>query len=154
MNNPVGAPRTVSPLPSEMIILGEEMVKWVKENNPIHLSQWYSFQKKFTKAQWRAMKLLPEFLPYYEEALQSVGLNYIKKNSEVEPSIKQRWQRVYFEDLRECEDEDLNEDAERKKKIAAVQHETQVNLNVPAGLAIGSNLPTPIISNPNNQGSE
>lgn len=100
-----GAPRTVSPPPEEMIELGKEMINWVKQNNPVHLSQWYSIHKMFTEKQWDAMQKLPEFVPYYEMALKLVGLQYIMKGSDVEPAIKQRWQRVYFKDLKREEDE-------------------------------------------------
>ena len=149
---PAGAPRTVSLSPDEMIELGKEMVKWVSLNNPLHLSQWYSFQKKFTKKQWRAMILCDEFLTYYEEALQLVGLNYIKKNSDVEPSIKQRWQRVYFDDLRMSEDEDLDAVAERSKKIAAIQHQSTIEIHASQALTDGSNVRAAIISTADNKG--
>ncbi len=111
-----GRPRTVSLPPDEMIALGEEMVSWVMENNPIHLSMWYCILKGYTDKEWDTMHVAPEFFPYYEKALKLVGYNYISKLSLVDPSLKQRWQRVYFKDLRREEDETADADAERKAK--------------------------------------
>jgi len=112
-----GRPRTVSLPPDEMIKLGEEMIEWVKKNDPLHLSQFYSIYKGYTDAQWRVMTEAAEFSPYYERALQLVGLKYLAKDSPIEPSLKQRWQRVYFKDIKRDEDAKLNEDLERAKKL-------------------------------------
>ena len=125
-----GRPRTTSLPPPEMVELGKEMVAWVIDNEPIHLSQWYSRVKHFTYAQWDAMTQVPEFLPYYEEALQIVGLQYLARNSEIEPSLKHRWARVYFKDLRHAEDRDADAEAMRranalKAESAADQAERQ-----------------------------
>jgi hypothetical protein len=111
-----GRPRTVTPPDNELDTLGEEMIKWVEENNPIHLSQWWRLQKHFTKEVWKNICDHPRFSPYYEEALNIVGLQYIEKGSDVEVSIKQRWQRVYFKDLTKQEDEDATFAAELAKK--------------------------------------
>lgn len=117
MVHPGGRPRTTSLPPEEMIKLGEEMIKWVLENDPIHLSQWYCIEKNFTDNEWEAYQQLPEFHPYYKKALKLVGYKYLQKNSDIEPSLKQRWQRVYFKDLRQSEDLDLDQAAERAKAI-------------------------------------
>lgn len=115
--NPVGAPRTVSPDPENMIDLGEEMLLWVK-NHPetIHLSEWYTIEKGFIYKDWKTFIQKKEFIPYYERALKLIGLNYIKKDTLIEPNIKARWQRVYFGDLREQEDEDLKNKIELESK--------------------------------------
>ena len=107
-----GRPRTTSLPKNEMVQLGQEMVAWVRANNPIHLKQWYSLEKRFTYNQWKTMQELPEFLPYYEEALNLVSLNYI--NGTIHPSIAQRWQRIYFKDLKVQEDEDAKFEASLK----------------------------------------
>jgi hypothetical protein len=114
---PAGRPRTVSLSPDEMIALGEEMVAWVIKNDPIHLSMWYCIEKGYTDAEWDTMHVAPEFFPYYEKALKLVGYNYLHENSDVESSLKQRWQRVYFKDLRRQEDADKDADAARAKEI-------------------------------------
>ena len=100
-----GAPRTVSKSPAEMIALGEEMCKWVAENNPIHLSMWYTMVKDITDKEWNTYRMCPEFLHYYTKALKLVGMNYINKDSAVDPRIRDRWLRVYFKDLKQEEDE-------------------------------------------------
>jgi hypothetical protein len=109
-----GAPRTVSLPPEEMKKLGKEMIAWIEANNPFHLSEWYTIEKMFTYKQWKAMIQRPEFLPYYEKSLKMVGRRYL--NGDVNSSIANRWQRVYFNDLKEQEDTDLDAQAERNAK--------------------------------------
>lgn len=108
--------RTVSFDEDEMIALGKEMVQYVTENHKtiLHLSEWYTILKGFTYNQWKTFIQKKEFLPYYEQALKIVGLKYLDKNSNVRDGISQRWQRVYFGDLKESEDEDADADAARK----------------------------------------
>lgn len=109
-------PRNVA-FPKEKIIeLGEEMVQWVKQNNPLHLSQWYTIEKGFTYNEWKLIIQREEFFPYYEKALKLVGIQYLDKESRVNPSISQRWQRVYFKDLRDQEDADKEFEADLKKQ--------------------------------------
>lgn len=110
-------PRTTSLEPEEMIKLGEEMVAWVIDNKPIHLSMWYSQLKDFTDKEWNAMRQLPEFLHYYEKALKLVGYSYLDKDSNVDARLKDRWQRVYFKDLKNQEDQDADERVERESKL-------------------------------------
>lgn len=105
MANPVGAPRSICPPPTDMIALGEEMIQWISENKPLHLSQFYTIHKGYTYNQWKAFILKAEFHPYYEKALKMVGVQYLDKESRIRDSISQRWQRVYFKDLKEEEDE-------------------------------------------------
>ena len=121
-----GCPRTVSPPPEEVVVLGREMVEWVLLNKPIHLSQWYSGYKQILYKDWKALIQLKEFLPYYEQALGVIGLNYLAKNSEVEPNLKQRWLRVYFKDLREEEDETARYNSELRREEAKKVDDTSV----------------------------
>ncbi len=101
-----GCPRTVSPPPDECEKLGQELIKWIEDSDDaLHLSQWYSKVKKMTFKQWDTLCQRKEFIPYYEEALQTIGLKYLTKDSSVEPGIKQRWIRLYFRDLAKMEDE-------------------------------------------------
>lgn len=113
-----GAPRKTSFSPDEMIALGEEMLEWVVENDPIHLSQWYTIHKGFIYNEWKVFIKCAEFYPYYERALRMVGIKYIDgKSKDIKESLCQRWQRVYFKDLRESEDEDLDRAAQRQKEV-------------------------------------
>lgn len=111
-----GRPRTVSFTEEEMIELGEEMVTFVKKNKKtiLHLCEWYTIEKGFTYKEWKTFIQRAEFVPYYEQALKIVGLKYMDKNSNVRDGISNRWQRVYFGDLKENEDETADADAVRK----------------------------------------
>lgn len=110
-----GKPRTVSLSPDEMVKLGEEMIQWVQENQPVHLSQFYTIHKGYTEKEWNTMRQAPEFLQHYEKALKMIGIQYLLKDSNISDSIKHRWQRIYFGDLRQEEDDTKRSDAEIKK---------------------------------------
>ncbi len=129
---PAGAPRTVSFSEEEMIALGKEMVEFVKKNKKtiLHLCEWYTIEKGFTYNQWKTFIRKEEFVPYYEQALKIVGIKYVDKNSNVRDKISDRWQRIYFGDLREVEDEDANNNELRKAaalkgEARAVEEEKQ-----------------------------
>jgi hypothetical protein len=125
LGNNGGAPRTTSPEPETMVALGKEMIAWIEAHPDIlHLSQWYTIEKMFTYNEWKVMKDKPEFHPYYEKALKMVGLKYLDRDSNVREGVSQRWQRVYFKDLREEEEETKDADTERKKKVAEVSTES------------------------------
>lgn len=124
---PIGRPRTVSLPPDEMIKLGEEMVKWVTKNDPLHLSAWYCILKGYTDAEWDTMHVCPEFFPYYEQALKIVGMKYLDKTSNVREGVSQRWQRVYFkQDLKKEEDETLKFKADLARKEEKEEEDAQV----------------------------
>lgn len=115
---PAGRPRTVSFSEEEMIELGKDMVKYVTEHKDtiLHLSEWYTIKKMFTYKEWKTFIQRLEFIPYYEQALRIVGYKYLDKHSNVRDGISQRWQRIYFGDLKEGEDADADAEAERKAK--------------------------------------
>lgn len=125
-------PRVFSFSEKEMIELGKEMVEYVKKNKKtiLHLCEWYTIEKGFTYNEWKNFIQKPEFLPYYEQALKIVGLKYVDKNTNVRDGISQRWQRVYFKDLKEQEDIDADADAARKasalkSEAKAIEEEKQ-----------------------------
>lgn len=120
---PAGRPRTTSFTENEMIQLGEEMLAWVKKHKKtiLHLSEWYTIEKGFIYNEWKQFITKPEFHPYYEQALKIVGSRYLDKTSNVRENIAPRWQRVYFKDIRESEDEDLDADAARKASISKAE---------------------------------
>lgn len=117
MVHPGGRPRTTSPEPEELIALGKEMVQWVIQHDPLHLSAFYSLEKNYLYEEWETIIKRPEFVGYYQQAMQLVGQKYLAKDSPIEPSLKQRWARVYFKDLRRDEDQKLREDLERAKEL-------------------------------------
>lgn len=122
---PGGRPRITSFSEEKMVELGKEMVAYVKEHQKtiLHLSEWYTIEKGFIYAEWKTFIQKAEFLPYYEQALKIVGLKYVNKSSNVRDSISQRWQRIYFRDLKEGEDEDA--DANELRKASALKSETR-----------------------------
>lgn len=124
---PAGAPRKVSFSKKEMIALGEEMIAWVEVNNPLHLSEWYTIEKMFLYREWKTFIQRPEFVPYYERALKMVGRQYLDKESRIREGISQRWQRVYFADLKEQEDQDADADAKRREKESALPADVLAN---------------------------
>ena len=105
MTHPGGRPRTISFSIQEMEELGKEMLEWVIQNNPLHIKQWYCIEKMFTYKEWKTFIQRSEFIPYYEKALGIIGLQYLDRESRIRDSIAQRWQRHYFGDLREEENE-------------------------------------------------
>jgi hypothetical protein len=116
-------PRTVSLPAAEMEVLGSEMVKWVSQSQPLHLSEWYTIHRGFTYNEWKTFLQREEFIPYYERALKIVGKHYL--NGDVHPSIAQRWLRIYFKDLREREDADKDADVARtKENISKIDPQT------------------------------
>jgi hypothetical protein len=116
---PPGAPRKTSFTPDEMIDLGQEMIQWLKEHpETVHLKEWYSIEKMFLYNEWKAFIQLKEFLPYYELALAMISLKYIKLETGIEPSLKHRFLRSYFKDIREQEDKDKDDDVIRQKSAA------------------------------------
>ena len=124
-NGAGGAPRTVSLSPEEMIALGMEMVEYVKKNKKtiLHLCEWYTIEKGFTYKQWKTFIQREEFIPYYEQGLKIVGLKYVDKNSNVRDKISDRWQRVYFGDLKE--QEDIDADANELRKASSLKGEAR-----------------------------
>lgn len=136
MVHPGGSPRTVSLSKNEMISLGKEMVEWVKENEPIHIKQWYSLQKRFTYNEWKSFIQLPEFLPYYQEALSIVSLKYI--DGTINPSIAQRFLRVYFKDVKEEENQELEHkvDKETESKKQVLDHQAKIAKDSVSGIDV------------------
>jgi len=122
---PAGRPRTTSFSVEEMIALGEEMVAFVKKNKKtiLHLSEWYTIEKGFIYREWKTFIQKEEFLPYYEQALKLIGIKYVDKSSNVRDGISNRWQRVYFDDLREKED--IDADANELRKASSLKGEAR-----------------------------
>jgi hypothetical protein len=113
-----GAPRTVCPECDEMIELGKQMVKWIKDNpDALHVSAWYSCEMFITRKTWDTMIDKEEFIPYYEQALSLISQRYLHKDSNVRDGISQRWQRSYFRDLKKNEDKDKDDDVVRQQTL-------------------------------------
>lgn len=119
-----GRPRTVSLAPRDMEILGQEMIIWIKLNNPLHISEFYSTYKQILFNTWDTMIKRPEFVPYYEQAMLMIGKQYLDRNSNVREGASQRWQRVYFKDLALEEDTRAQRlvDKDTDAKIKVLNH--------------------------------
>ena len=123
-------PRTVSLPPEEMIALGEEMIQWIKLNDPLHVSEWYRIEKMIDYQTFKNYCDMPEFSPYYEKALGLIGRKYLDKDSKIRNGIAERFLRIYFKDVRDRENtdkqEDLDRELEQKKKI--IDHQSSKDL--------------------------
>jgi hypothetical protein len=101
-----GRDRSVTPPPMELILLGEEMITYLEDHpETLHISEFYSIEKMIVYSDWKSIIQKSEFIPYYQKALHLIGKKYLDKTSNVRDSISHRWQRVYFKDLKEEEDE-------------------------------------------------
>lgn len=123
-----GRPRTISYPSAQMVQLGKEMIAWLGcHPEALHLSAWYSIVKGYMDSEWDTMTRRQEFIPYYEQALKIVGQKYLDRDSKVRDGISQRWQRVYFKDIRLQEDQDAQEKLNREyeKKIKEIEFEAK-----------------------------
>lgn len=139
---PVARPRTVSLPPDEMIKLGEEMVAWVKENKPPHLSAWYTIEKGYTYKEWDTFHVKPEFIGYYEQAKMLVAMQYL--DGTIPPALAQRWQRIYFKDVADKEDKDhkdkLTRELEHDKQKMAYEASLKAQLTESVHATINEQL--------------
>ncbi len=131
LGNNGGRPRTVSPEPYEMIELGKEMVEWVKKNDPLQIFQWYSHEKFYTYDEFDTMKKRPEFVPYYEQAMNYIALKYIDGESErIKKGISERFIRLFFKDVKKEENELISFKAREElkaKEESALQSQVPPN---------------------------
>lgn len=111
-----GRPRTSSPSLEECIELGKDLVAWVTEETDekrILFSQWWSLKQGMLKKEWKALKEISEFLPYYEQAQSALALKSI--DGTMEKSFGHRYIRLYDRELIEEENNQARLDAELKK---------------------------------------
>jgi len=113
-----GRPRTTCPSDEELEVLGIEMIEWISNNDCVHVSEWWAIEKMILEKVWERMTDQIVFQPYYTKALKMIGRKYLKADTCVEPRIKDRWQRVYYGDLRKQENQDKDDDVIRQKSAA------------------------------------
>ena len=118
----VGRPRTRSPQPEELKELGEQMVAWCLENKPYRLAEWYTLEMGIIHKDWKCMLQMPEFLPYYEQALGIVAQQHI--DGTVNPGIAHRFLGIYCKDVREHEKK--IKDEELANSIAKIEAEAKI----------------------------
>lgn len=130
----MGRPRTSTPPDPELEILGQELVDWAtyadtekpkKDDKRIHLKQWYSLVKGLTKKNWDHMCEKEIFRAYYEKAQAAISIRYI--DGTVNPSIAQRFLRLYFSELKKDEDQVVEMKA-RLKNLDPEAVETIINI--------------------------
>lgn len=112
-----GRPRTVCPDDDELVVLGEELIKWCFEEpvaKKMHITQWWSGEKFIVSNVWDQMRKQVIFRHYYEFALRVLAIKYI--DGTINPAIAQRFLRLYFGDLRANDDELLKLKASLAKK--------------------------------------
>jgi len=125
LGNNGGAPRTVCPEKDDLIELGKEMVEWVIDNKPFHLSAWWRGHLGLPYSTYKSMTQRKEFIPYHDKAMGLISQNYL--NGNVPPAIASRFVRLYFADLCNKEDEDVTADHERKKELIRLSAELKAD---------------------------
>lgn len=117
-----GRPREFTLPKDQLIELGKEMLDWVQKNDPLHLSQWYTIEKDIIYLEWKQMINKPEFRPYYEKCMRIIGMKYIdQEQKRIKDGVAHRFLRLYFRDLRELEDQALDDELQRKKELLEYQ---------------------------------
>jgi len=117
--NKGGRPRLAEWPENKTVALGEELLGWLrrKENaDVVHLSEFYSGLKDISRSQWHTLRQRPEFLHYYEMALEMVGCLIIR-NKDIPTAYGSRFLAIYFKDLREHEREIKREEIEMTAKV-------------------------------------
>lgn len=101
----------------ELITLGEELLKWMKECDSdkkcdvVHLSEWYSEIKGIDRVYWKdSICSRPCFSAYYNRAMEWMGKRTMK-NKKLSTVYGNRFLGVYFKEL------DDNEHEKEKKRI-------------------------------------
>ena len=108
-------PRTASPEDDELIVIGENLVKWAKGEDlqpgekRWRYCEWY-LEQGLVRSQWEKMIEKPAFRWYYEQAQGLLAKNYI--DGSVNPSIAHRFIRIYCPDVKDEENAKTKYDAE------------------------------------------
>lgn len=121
----------------ELIALGEDLLKWIdeqdsnKKSNIVHLSEWYSEVKRIAPSQWNSIIHRPCFLQYYEVAKHWMGKR-IMKNEKLSTAYGSRFLGIYFKEVRDHEKEVVEHkiDYELKKKEAATSTPNDPSINI------------------------
>lgn len=107
----------MTPPDEELHKLGKELVEWATAKDPkrLHITQWHLLEKGISGDVWLKWLEKPVFRRYYEKALRALSIKYI--DGTVNPSIAQRFLRLYFKDLRDEENDTMKMKAELQKKV-------------------------------------
>ncbi|HSX38122.1 MAG TPA: hypothetical protein VLE95_04745 [Chlamydiales bacterium] len=91
----------------ELLVLGEELLLWMEQTDEngtevVHLSEWYSAIKHIPRSQWKSLIQRDCFLPYYEKAMDWLGVKLLK-NKNLPVAYGSRFLGIYFREIREYE---------------------------------------------------
>lgn len=120
----------------EVLIIGEEFLKWMKEcdDDPncdvVHLSEFYCEIKRIPPKQWESICQRPCFLEYYDVGRKWMGKR-IMKNQKLSQSYGNRFLGIYFTEIKAHEREEMehkidyevNKKAEAEKKNSTAPNE-------------------------------
>lgn len=121
----------------DLVVLGEELLEWMKQNDDnnkiVHMSQWYSEIKEINYSVWKSMvQCRDEFLPYYERFRLWMARKTMQ-NKDLRESYGNRFLAVYAADLRETEREisreKISDEIELKSKVSEMASPEQIALN-------------------------
>ncbi len=108
----------------ELLVLGDELLLWMQQidengTEVVHLSEWYSASKHIPRSQWKSIIQRDCFLPYYEKALNWLGVKLLK-NKNLPVAYGSRFLGIYFSEIREYERAVMKEkiDYELAQKIS------------------------------------
>ena len=99
-------PRTSCPEDDELIILGEDLIKWCSEETKelrCRFANWYT-ERGFIEKEWKRIIDNPTFRPYYETARAKLALKYV--DGSINPSIGNRIAGYYIPEAK-AEDREL-----------------------------------------------
>jgi hypothetical protein len=122
-NKNSGRNRTTTPEDEELELLGKELVEWATEKTKefrYHVKQFYSIKKCLSKTHWDMMIQKPIFRDYYDRALAALSQKYV--DGTINPTIANRFLRLYFPELRAEENETKQFESDiRKQNIEEAQ---------------------------------
>ncbi len=99
-----GRPRVIPQTDEELILLGEDLLKWCEED-PLNNITFPLFHttRGILRKEWRLIIQHDVFRTYYEMAQSLLGRNFV--NGNIQSSIAHRFIRLYHQDVKEDEDE-------------------------------------------------
>lgn len=116
----------------ELVSLGEDLLAWMRNADEekaeiVHLSEWYSVLKGIRRSQWKSIIQRDCFLPYYERALDWLGVRLLK-NKNLPIAYGHRFLAIYFSEIRDHERAVMREkiDYELTQKQAFEQQDPNI----------------------------
>lgn len=111
-----GRPRYTSPTIENVDFLGEDLVKWATEPTDEKRTSWqfwYALRHGMMLTEFKALKKLAQFRPYYEIARAAMSQKI--HSDALEKGMAHRYARMYDRQLAEEEDDHARFEADLKK---------------------------------------